>query len=107
MRDTTMEANAKTNMAQYYLYHSESPASRWAIAVEQPTQETFNVSVLYREPDWDVFGTIRYWVFEDRVDAEARYLELQKLFRELAEDATIKAIVRQLPEEERHWGEEA
>lgn len=106
LRDTTMEANSAANMEQYYLYHSESSNGRWSLAVEQPTPESFSVSVLYKEPDWDVSGVIRYWVFGERAEAEARYLELQKLFEGLEETETLKSMPKRLPPTERHWGEQ-
>lgn len=97
MRDTTAEANTKAEMADYYIYHSESEASRWALAVEQPREGRFNVSVMYQEPGWDVFGVIRYWTYTDRAEAEARYLQLQGMFKDLDEGISIKAVTRNLP----------
>lgn len=97
MRDTTVEANNKADMADYYLYHSESEGSRWALAIEQPREDRYNVSVMYQEPGWDVFGVIRYWTYVDRAEAEARYLQLQGMFKELDEGISIKAVTRNLP----------
>jgi hypothetical protein len=102
LRDTTIEANNREEMANYYLYHAESPASTWGLAVEQVEADHFNVCVLFKEPAWDVFGVIRYWTVEDRAEAEARYLELQKIFETLDEGVTLKTLQRALPEEERH-----
>lgn len=97
LRDTTALANSKPDMAEYYLYHCESDTSRWAIAVEQPREDRYNVSVMYQEPGWDVFGVIRYWQYEDRPSAEARYLQLQNMFADLDEGITIKTLTRNLP----------
>jgi hypothetical protein len=101
LRDTTIEANNKENMANYYLYHAESPANLYGLAVEQVEQDLYNVCVLYKEPDWDMYGVLRYWSFEDRAEAEARYLQLQTLFADVDEGISMKAIQRVLPEEER------
>lgn len=101
LRDTTIEANNKENMANYYLYHAESPNSLYGLAVEQVEADLYNVNVLFKQPDWDVFGVLRYWSFDDRAVAEARYLELQKLFEGLEEDLDMKAVLKALPEEER------
>lgn len=106
MRDTTVDANNRAEMADYYLYHVESPDARWAIAVEQATEARFNVSVMFREPGWDVYGTVRYWSYPERSMAEARYLQLQDLFKDLDEGITLKAMTRSLPEEERTYGED-
>ena len=64
------------------------------------------VAVAYREPAWDVYGTIRYWVYDDRSLAEARYLELQRLFGDLDEAITMKALERNQPPVEAHWHHE-
>lgn len=101
LRDTTTEANSREDMQAYYLYHVESPHSRWAVAVEQVEPERFNVSVLYREPAWDVYGVIRYWGFRERSMAEARYLEAQRILGELDEEAGINEVVKALPADER------
>ncbi|MFP5503266.1 MAG: hypothetical protein ACLGIN_12330 [Candidatus Sericytochromatia bacterium] len=106
MRDTTLDANSRAEMQNYYLYHAESPDARWAISVEQVVEGRFNVAVAYREPAWDVYGTIRYWVYDDRSLAEARYLELQRLFGDLDEAITMKALERNLPPVEAHWHHE-
>lgn len=102
LRDTTIEANKKEELDNYYLYHAESPQSIWGLAVEQVELDHYNVSVLFKEPDWDVFGVLRYWTVAERAEAEARYLELQKIFETLAEDVTLKTLQRALPEQERH-----
>ena len=102
LRDTTIEANTKENMANYDLDHAESPQSTYGLAVEQVESDQFNVCVLFKEPAWDVYGVLRYWTFDDRALAEARYLELQKAFETLDEGITMKALLRALPEEERH-----
>lgn len=104
LRDTTMEANNKENMANYYLYHSESPKGIYGLAVEQVEMDHFNVCVLFKDPAWgeDMFGVLRYWTFEDRAEAEAHYLNLQRVMADVDEDISMKAIQRVLPEEERH-----
>ena len=106
LRDNTMEANEREGMQTFYLYHVESPYGRWALGVEQPREGRFQVVVELREEGWDVAGAVRYWLYEDRAMAEARYLELQRLFEDLDEDAELSAIVAALPAIERHWGEE-
>ena len=102
LRDTTAEANNQENMANYYLYHSESANNAWGLAVEQVEADAFNVCVLYKEPDWDMYGVIRYWTFDDRAMAEARYLELQTLLRDVEESVGMKELLKTLPETERH-----
>jgi hypothetical protein len=101
MRDTTVEANSGENMADYYLYHVQSEENRWALAVEQTRGDRFHVSVLMSEPGWDVFGAVRYWVFEERALAEARYLELQRLMADIDEQEDMKAVLAKLPAAER------
>jgi hypothetical protein len=106
LRDTTMEANNKENMANYYLYHAESPQGVYGLAVEQVEADHFNVCVLFKEPAWDMYGVLRYWTFEDRAEAEAHYLNLQKVLADIDEGISMKAIQRVLPEEERHVARE-
>lgn len=106
LRDNTMEANEREGMQTFYLYHVESPYSRWALGVEHVSEGRFQVVVELKEKEWDVAGAVRYWVFEDRAMAEARYLELQRLFEDLDEEAELKSILAVLPEVERHWGQE-
>lgn len=103
MRDTTLEANERAEMQNFYLIHAESPDARWAVSIEQVTDDRFHVSVQYRDPAWDVYGTIRYWVAEDRAEAEARYLQLQGLFQEFDEGISVKTLLRRLPDEEAYW----
>jgi hypothetical protein len=101
LRDTTVEANSGDDMADYYLYHAQSEGDRWAVAVEQMQIDRFHVSVLMKQPDWPVFGVLRYWVFPDRAMAEARYLELQRLLSAFAEDVAMKELMVKLPERDR------
>lgn len=101
LRDTTVDANSGENMADYYMYHLQSPNDRWAIAVEQVRPGRFHVSVLASQPGWGMFGVVRYWVAQDQTLAEARYLELQTLFAGIDEGADIKVVQALLPPAER------
>lgn len=101
LRDTTVEINHVEDMQNDYLYHSESAQGRWGLGVEQVTPERFDVSVNFREPGWDVAGVIRYWTFAERALAEARYLELQRLFEGFCEDVTMDEVMPRLPATER------
>lgn len=98
--DNTTEANATAEEGEAYLYHSTTGSGRWAIALEQTTATNYQVSVLFKAPDWAIGGVIRYWRFDDRALAEARYLELQTKLREIDEDLTIEAMLPKLPEPE-------
>ena len=80
LRDTTAETNAQGDMANYYLYHAESPQGLYGLAVEQVEADQYNVCVLFKEPGWDMYGVLRYWTYSDRAEAEANYLSLQKVF---------------------------
>jgi hypothetical protein len=102
LRDNTAEVNSQGDMANYYLYHSESPAGAYGVAVEQAEADVYNVSVLFKEPGWDMFGVLRYWTFGDRAEAEANYLSLQKAFEGIDEAAGMKEVLKALPEEQRH-----
>jgi hypothetical protein len=101
LRDTTVEANSGEDMADYYLYFAQSAEDRWALAVEQMQLDRFHVSVLMKQADWPVFGVLRYWVFPDRAMAEARYLELQRLLADIAEDVPMKELLAKLPPRDR------
>jgi hypothetical protein len=48
-----------------------------------------------------VHGVVRYWSFESRDLAEARYLELQRLLGEADEAADMRAMLALLPPVER------
>jgi hypothetical protein len=101
LRDTTVEANSGENMADYYLYHIQSEENRWAIAVEQTRGDRFHVSVMVKQFGWDMYGVVRYWAFEERAMAEARYLELQRIFGELEEGIALEDLVKKLPPADR------
>lgn len=104
LRDNTQEANDREGMQAFYLYHVESPYGRWGLSVEHVQEGRYHVGVELREKDWDVAGMVRYWVYEERAMAEARYLELQRLFEDVDEETEMKAVLALLPEPERHWG---
>lgn len=91
-----------TETPAYYMYHLQSATDRWAIAVEQVRIDRFSVSVLYKEANWPDFGVIRYWTVDDRTMAEARYLELQRIFAGIDEGVGYKELARAIPPEERH-----
>jgi hypothetical protein len=101
LRDTTLEANSGENMADYYLYHVQSEENRWALAVEQTRGDRFHVSVMVKQFGWDMYGVVRYWVFEERAMAEARYLELQRLLGELDEGIALEDLMKKLPPADR------
>ena len=101
LRDNTIEANSGENMADYYLYHVQSAEDRWAIAVEQTRADRFHVSVLVKQFGWDLFGVVRFWIFDERAMAEARYLELQRIFADLLEGVALEDLLKMLPEAER------
>ncbi|MEB3330842.1 MAG: hypothetical protein VKQ33_16595 [Candidatus Sericytochromatia bacterium] len=105
LQDTTLERNAELEATAYYVYRLESPARRWGIAVEHLIADQFNVSVTYCEAGWDVHGVVRYWSFDSRDLAEARYLELQRLLGEADEASDMQAMLALLPPPER--GQEA
>jgi hypothetical protein len=104
LRDTTEDANTREAPDNSYLHFAQSSNDKFAIAVEQPKSDSFNVAVLYKEPAWDLFGVIRYWVYAERVLAETRYLELQRIFDPLEESHDLKGVLAALPPQERHWG---
>lgn len=95
--DDTIEANATAEEGEAYLYHAKTASGRWAIALEQTSATHYQVSVLFRAPDWALGGVIRYWRFEDRALAEARYLELQTRLRDLDEALDIEGLLPALP----------
>lgn len=101
LRDTTVEANSAPDMTAYYLYRMESPSGHWGLAVEQLELDRFSVAVTFQEPGWDVHGIARYWVYATRDLAEARFLELQRLFGGLDEALELRAMTALLPPEER------
>ncbi|MEB3196502.1 MAG: hypothetical protein VKP62_04790 [Candidatus Sericytochromatia bacterium] len=101
LTDTTVARNSEPDMAAYYLYRMESPARRWGLAVEQLREDRFHVAVTYAEPEWDVHGVVRYWSYETRDLAEARYLELQRVLGAVEESLEMKAILAVLPAVER------
>ncbi len=101
LRDTTVEANSGPDMTAFYLYRMQSPTSRWGLAVEHPETDRFCVAVTFEEAGWDVYGTARYWMYPTRDLAEARFLELQRLLGGLDEGLDLRAMVAQLPPEER------
>lgn len=105
LQDTTLERNAELEAETYYIYRLESPARRWGIAVEQLNPERFSVAVTYCEAAWDVHGVARYWAFDSRDLAEARYLELQRLLGNLDEEADLEAMLGALPAVERDEAE--
>ena len=59
LKDDTIEANSGEDMADYFLYHARSADQRYGLAVEQARVDRFHVSVLMREPGWDVDGVLR------------------------------------------------
>jgi hypothetical protein len=101
LQDTTLDRNAELETSTYYIYRLESPSRRWGIAVEQVVADLFNVSVTYCEPDWDLHGVVRYWSFDSRDMAEARYLELQRLLGDADEATEMRALLATLPPTER------
>ncbi len=102
LRDTTLAVNQAPRDDNNYLYHLESANGRWAIAIEHFREAHFNVCVMYRDPDWDLHGVIRYWKCSARDMAEARFLALQNLFANLDADLALTDMLRHLPPEERH-----
>lgn len=100
LRDTTVEANSGPEMEQYFLYKMQSKADRWGLAVEHPELERFTVAVTFQDAGWGLDGVARYWVFAARDEAEARFLELQRVLGALDEDLPLKELVAKLPEED-------
>ena len=97
LADDTLAANSGPDMADYYMHHARAADGRWQLAVERANVGRFHVSVLLQDEGWDVAGTLRYWAFTDLALAEARFLELQRIFKELPDDAIMRAVLSALP----------